>query len=54
MGKWVLYTQSNYAHPKPTHLTIPITAQLVCVNIDSIPNIVKDIDAVLNLLENPI
>ena len=21
MGKWVLYTQSNYAHPKPTHLT---------------------------------
>ena len=21
MGKWVLYIQSNYAHPKPTHLT---------------------------------
>ena len=21
MGKWVLYTQSNYARPKPTHLT---------------------------------
>ena len=21
MGKWVLYTQLNYAHPKPTHLT---------------------------------
>ena len=20
MGKWVLYTQPNYAHPKPTHL----------------------------------
>ena len=54
MDKWVLYTQSNYAHPKPTHLTPLITAQLVCVNIDSIPNIVKDIDAILNLLENPI
>ena len=23
MGKWVLYTQSNYVHPKPTHL-IPL------------------------------
>ena len=21
MGKWVLYTQLNYAHSKPTHLT---------------------------------
>ena len=21
MGKWVLYTKPNYAHPKPTHLT---------------------------------
>ena len=21
MGKWVLYTQPNYAYPKPTHLT---------------------------------
>ena len=24
MGEWVLYTQPNYAHPKPTHLT-PLT-----------------------------
>ena len=24
MGKWVLYTQPNYANPKPTHLTLLI------------------------------
>ena len=21
MGRWILYTQLNYVHPKPTHLT---------------------------------
>ena len=28
MGKWVLYTQSNYVHPKPTHLT-PLTSSYI-------------------------
>ena len=28
MGKWVLYTQPNYAHPKPTHLP-PLALRMV-------------------------
>ena len=28
MSKWVLYTQPNYVHPKPTHLT-PLTSSYI-------------------------
>ena len=37
MGKWVLYTQSNYVHPKPTHLPpLHVTLELHNVRMESL------------------